>query len=250
MLGSFFFNKIKSIEFEWSEDFPHTKAQMAHFCDELADATYVRTNGGTHRIRIHPTRTSVHARCMDVMGLTLQEEQFGTLLHELIHCFLTQLTCRDCEVYRGYRGGGHGRGFQLIAEAIEENALALFGVGADIGRLNSILADIEGPPPEELRGPSVHDMQIHGFLDKPKQFLSDLESSSSYASSQVEAQENLRKRERSESLDSTIETQSKGYGEIDDYLRLEKTDLYLAKDTLVRRAVTGPVSIHLSQTAV
>jgi hypothetical protein len=78
-------------------------------------------------------------------------------------------------VFHLYRGEGHGRGFQLIAKAIEENALVLLGMSIELGRLDGIKIDKYMDPPDPLRGPSVHDMEIYGFLPPPSKEVASSE---------------------------------------------------------------------------
>lgn len=96
-------------------------------------------------------------------------DHIGTMLHEMIHCFLDDHACQRCATHEKYHGD-HSRGFQLIAKAIEEQALRLLEMDVNVGRLDSILGDMDayrklkdnwGLP----QGVSVHDMEIYGFLE-------------------------------------------------------------------------------------
>jgi hypothetical protein len=78
----------------------------------------------------------------------------------MIHTFLAQ------------SGEGHGRGFQLIAEAMEEKAFELLGVRVRIGRLEGLIGDVKergglSPHMAQLgpRGPSALDVEVYGFLE-------------------------------------------------------------------------------------
>jgi hypothetical protein len=78
---------------------------------------------------------------MKQIGMSLRQDRLGILLHELIHCYLQRHMCESCMAGKRYYGNGHGRGFQLIAKAIGENAWSILGVSAHLGRLDSIAAD-------------------------------------------------------------------------------------------------------------
>jgi hypothetical protein len=61
-----------------------------------------------------------------------------------------------------------GRGFQLLAKAIEEQAPRLLGLDVDLMRQDADWADMsaEGKSIDRNKpqGPSAHDMEMYGFL--------------------------------------------------------------------------------------
>jgi hypothetical protein len=168
----YFFDSLAKIHFVWLSNSPtHTAEQAVTACGQLADATTILADDvSLHKIRMHPFLTNNSLRYMRQVGITLIEERVGSILHELIHCYLQLHACQSCRVSLGYQGAGHGRAFQLIAKAIEKTAWSLLDVSANLGRLDSILGDRRSSdkkeqPHPELCGPSVHDMEVYGFLE-------------------------------------------------------------------------------------
>jgi hypothetical protein len=86
----------------------------------------------------------------------------------MVHCYIAQHACKKCEVKRRYLDHGeHGRGFQLVTKAIEDQALRLLGLDVDLGRLDSLLAvreEAQGEGQGSCRD-SAHDMEVYGFLE-------------------------------------------------------------------------------------
>lgn len=68
-------------------------------------------------------------------GQSLAEERLGTILHEMIHGFLFQYACEPCTASADNvkNHGGHGRAWQLIAKAVEDEASRLLGTEVDLG---------------------------------------------------------------------------------------------------------------------
>lgn len=131
----FFFGTILPIDIEWMVP---TKENA----DEVAWTSFEELTR-RHNMALHPTAPSMRPESAEFLGIACYEQRIGTLVHELIHAFLSQHACTQCRVYKAYEadGAGHGRGFQLIAKAIEENALMLLGLSIDIGRLGDLLRD-------------------------------------------------------------------------------------------------------------
>ncbi|KAF2788085.1 hypothetical protein K505DRAFT_366783 [Melanomma pulvis-pyrius CBS 109.77] len=69
--------------------------------------------------------------------------RLGTLLHEVIHAYIQQYACNNCEMRATSIGyGGHGRAFQMMAARLEEVTESLFGdMRLDIGAGGSFLGD-------------------------------------------------------------------------------------------------------------
>jgi hypothetical protein len=171
-----------------------------------------------HEVRMHTTETTMDAVLMQRLGIALYEQRIGTLLHELIHCFFTQHACEDCKVYKLYRGEGHGWGFQLIAKAMEDNALILLGTSIELGRLDGMRCDKNKDPTDPLRGPSVHDMEIYGFLPPPSKEIASSEKFSTPPASEqllspIKPLDEVRKRKTSASP-KLMDVESPGSGEL------------------------------------
>jgi hypothetical protein len=171
----FFFGSLMDIHFSWSTKFDNWEKRNHHpICSALFARTTIRDDDGKpyHAIQMHPTYTSAPVQ-MEQTNVSKAEERFGTILHEVIHAFLAQHTCCKCVVVTRYRGEGHGRGFQLIAKAMEKKALELLGVQIRIGRLDVIMGDMRrddvfdpfAGPDFRPRGPSAHDMEVYRFLE-------------------------------------------------------------------------------------
>lgn len=118
-----------------------------------------------YHIGMHPIIPSVDLRRT---GLSPAALRIGILLHELVHCFLHQFSCTDCLTHRKYQGVSHGRGFQLLAKAIEHQAPRLLGTSLDLARLSSVWADMNVDDNfvdhAKPKGPSACDMEVCGFL--------------------------------------------------------------------------------------
>lgn len=94
----FFFREMSNIVFDYKTTFPYpftvagqSSVERHVSCRTLADACTL--NGQHHHIRMHPTRTGRSLQYMKQIGLEIYEARLGTLLHELIHCFLFQHAC-------------------------------------------------------------------------------------------------------------------------------------------------------------
>jgi hypothetical protein len=172
----FFAGSLMHIDFSWSTKFNEWKE---HKYDPPSDIplahTAIREIDGRefHGIQIHPTKISASIRYIKQCNISRSEDRLGSVLHELIHAFVFQHTCKFCVVQMRYLGAGHGRGFQLIAKAVEEKELEFLGTKVRIGRLQGIMTDMEEPLGMNLlirsdsrpRGPSAHDMEVYGFLE-------------------------------------------------------------------------------------
>lgn len=83
-----------------------------------------------------------------------------SILHEVLHAFLTKYGCRQCQTRTPKQGqDNHARAFMLIAKAIEEQSIRLLGVNVDINRLTSW--SLRGGQD----GTSIHDLERYGFID-------------------------------------------------------------------------------------
>lgn len=164
----FFFESVREIVFEWCEDFSHDPLSKTVTCTTLAEATVM--SKGTedivcHRFRMHPTAMPFSVECMEKMELTKRQIRLGTIIHEMIHCFLHEYECTGCANYDRNARGRHGQSFQLIAMAIEDHAQNRLNMDVYISRLMSILFHIERIEDGTVEwGPSVCDMERYGFL--------------------------------------------------------------------------------------
>jgi len=149
----FFFGAIKDLEVHWN-----TKELDKH--DGLLGDAEVKPKDGHDRstIRLHPTRRCYIKSEYVRQGKTLAEERIGCILHELLHIFVVQYMCDYCTRWENRLS--HGRAWQRIAKAIEEQSLRLLGVEVDIGRLDAMLADRREW--EDTRN-SLHDLESWGF---------------------------------------------------------------------------------------
>ena len=163
----FFFGSLMRIKLRWRHDFVESDDEEQNL---LAWTSIKKTSNGQryHDIEMNPRALSKSRLELKQLRMSMAADRIGTMLHELIHCFLFQYACEHCEVYKRYEGD-HGRGFQLIAKAIEEQAPRLLGFAVDLGRLDSIKADMAPNEWEQpTLGASAHDMEVYGFL-KPLQ---------------------------------------------------------------------------------
>jgi hypothetical protein len=157
----FFFGALLPIKFDWLLRFPGKDG----YDQDLYAWTSIKEywGGGIHHsIEMHPCKLS------DV-PISKAADRIGTMLHDLIYCYIGANACQRCDTCRKYHGD-HGRGFQLIAKAMEEQAFRLLGMYVDARRLDSILNDMDayrGSDDDwgEPLGVSVHDMECYGFLE-------------------------------------------------------------------------------------
>jgi len=108
--------------------------------------------------------------------------RLGTLLHEMIHAFLSEYVCIACTTTQQNISddfsNGHGRAWHRLAVAVEKAASELLECGeVDLGRLMTLhrylapmyTASIRDPfdrmENETAYNPSFHDLQEFGFLD-------------------------------------------------------------------------------------
>jgi hypothetical protein len=92
-------------------------------------------------------------------------DRVSTVVHELIHAFLDSLGCCKCASDHENMSN-HGGAFQTLAKAIEEQAPRLIGLQLNLGRLNGMMVDMEEEG-EKRNVPSVHDLEVYGFIDPP-----------------------------------------------------------------------------------
>ncbi|KAF2494302.1 hypothetical protein BU16DRAFT_563224 [Lophium mytilinum] len=81
------------------------------------------------------------------------QSRLNTLLHEMIHAFLNQFSCRSCRYY------GHGKEWQLITKRIEQVAPALLGFRAAVGRFDGLIDDLR----RGMKLPSAQDILLYNF---------------------------------------------------------------------------------------
>jgi hypothetical protein len=85
----------------------------------------------------------------------------------MIHGFLFQYACELCTASADNvkNHGGHGRAWQLIAKAVEDEASRLLGTEVDLGRLDSLYT--QPVREQDVKGMhSLHDLEVYGFLDR------------------------------------------------------------------------------------
>jgi hypothetical protein len=90
----------------------------------------------------------------------------GAVLHEILHIFLDQFACRRCIIWENW--DNHGRAWQRIAKAIEEQSLRLLGIDVNIGRLTALLCDKQKYGAESFC-PSLHDLEAWSFWEPIKE---------------------------------------------------------------------------------
>lgn len=130
------FGPLAKVDFNWSTDSEaYPVGQQTVFCGVLAGVKTGDENGErVHKMRMHPTRTAASIAQIEQNGMTLRHDRLGTLLHELIHCYIQLRRCNFCEAIMRYYDNSHSPGFRLIAKAIKENAWSILGVSAHLGQ--------------------------------------------------------------------------------------------------------------------
>lgn len=141
----FFFGALKAV-IKWGSLKPNT---LGHY---LLQTATIEIDWDHHYTYINPAgrRTKLLA----------------TILHEAVHAFLRQLSCRKCSTYATNVNDaeGHGRAFQLLGVALKEATFNLLGSRLDVGGFNSWrLAS-----PNRRCIPSGHDIEMWQWV-KPSQ---------------------------------------------------------------------------------
>jgi hypothetical protein len=161
----FFFGALENVIISWWDDGQEGQIGFG----DLGNTMSCTLNGERHHlIRIHARSTERPKTTYPRAGATLAEERLGTILHELLHAFLDEFSCRRCPSYFEDLGhAGHGRAWQLVAKAIEEQTLRLLGTEVYLGRLAAYTMHRQ---PANQRAPksytpSVHDLVSFGFLE-------------------------------------------------------------------------------------
>ncbi|CAI9629441.1 hypothetical protein GT037_010351 [Alternaria burnsii] len=156
LLSVFFLGAEIKIEFFWDFDVCEAMGWLGY------TQTILRDDLVFERITMHPTQqTEVALRSLNrTESLALQ--RLSTLIHELIHAVLKSLCCRMCKT-SNVNLADHGRAFQRLAMAIEERCPQLLGLTLDLGRINSIFADMTNQA-TGLNHPSMHDLEVYGFV--------------------------------------------------------------------------------------
>jgi hypothetical protein len=141
----FFFGALKKPSILWTAELDSTI---------LGDTNTGLSDGHELcNIRLHPTlRGQIRSEFIR-KGQSLAEERFRTILHELLHGFLMQYACHQCHVDNHCC---HGRAWQRIAKAIEEESLRLLDVEVDFDRLGSLLCDRDSNTHQDQ---SIHDVR-------------------------------------------------------------------------------------------
>jgi hypothetical protein len=85
-------------------------------------------------------------------------------MHEMIYAFLYQYACHECATTKE-NTSNHGRAFQILAKAIEEQCPRLLGLQFELGRMDGIIADTEDEDETLRNSPSAHDLEMYGFMD-------------------------------------------------------------------------------------
>ncbi|KAF1937663.1 hypothetical protein EJ02DRAFT_49275 [Clathrospora elynae] len=153
----FFLSAHIHIDFEWN-------VNTRKMEDDLGNTTTTERNGVEFQhVRMHPTRRSQPGIQLERIGSSLAQNRLGTTLHELIHAYLGQFGCEECRTYKENMSD-HGRAFQILAKAIEEQSLRLLGLELNLGRLDGMVADMKNG--EGRNVPSVHDSEVYGFLER------------------------------------------------------------------------------------
>ncbi|KAH7086178.1 hypothetical protein FB567DRAFT_527350 [Paraphoma chrysanthemicola] len=179
----FLFGAIMKTEFYWSTEMDTVHRDSSPLSDSSSDGSQSScasvmlacsgisrrsTRGDFHRIDMRPSEVSTDFAVGEgeQLGIARAKDRLGTILHEMIHCFIRQHVCRECDV-RTMPDGiimQQGRGFQMIAMASEDISKELLGLKVHVGRIVGIYADL-GMRTDRHAGPSVHDMEMYGFLD-------------------------------------------------------------------------------------
>jgi hypothetical protein len=166
--GLFFFGSLCEMAFEYAEEFFDDDGNELLDWAGLSFIKFDADGRRSHSIKMHPVVCDDVRQDLKDDGISLQRYRLGTILHEMVHCYIAQHACKKCEVKRRYQNHGeHGCGFQLVAKAIEDQALRLLGLDVDLGRLDSLLDDREesqGRGQEGFRD-SAHDVEVYGFLE-------------------------------------------------------------------------------------
>jgi hypothetical protein len=87
-------------------------------------------------------------------------ERIGTILHEMTQAFLGLYKCIECFT-ADENACAHGRAWQVVAKAIEEQSLRLLGVEVSLGRLDAVFADRK----EQKGRWTIHGLEVCGFID-------------------------------------------------------------------------------------
>ncbi len=154
----FFFGAPIEIEVTWNFDlcerfgwYGVTETVTRNSCTEF------------ERIAMHPTKVTAallfSGRCS---AESVGRQRFSTLVHELIHAMLERVCCRGCVASKDNLAP-HGRAFQRLAEAVEEECLRLMGLKLDLARMNGVWSDMV----DDINGanfPSLHDLKAYGFV--------------------------------------------------------------------------------------
>jgi hypothetical protein len=148
----FFFGALKNIHVEWNTTNLEGNSR-------LVGGSFRRRLDGkeTAVVQLNPTRL-LYPKEKYVFGQGMVEERVGTIIHEMLHCFIKQHACSLCAVSaENICKLGHGRAWLRVAKVIEEQSMRLIGVNVDMNIYNSILNNDKGKP-------SVHDLEVAGFI--------------------------------------------------------------------------------------
>jgi len=155
----FFFGALEEIRWEWNNtDLEEEGGLLGQASRENSPF-----EDGSQRsvILLHPTRTRFLAKEYDTAnGQSIAGERLGTILHEMLHAYLTQHACMECHLGMVNGGhSGHGRAWQLVAKAIEEQSLRLLNIEVDLNRLRSLERNSKDKT-------SIHDLEVYGFIGR------------------------------------------------------------------------------------
>ena len=109
-------------------------------------------------IRLHPTLRCYIKPEYTCKGQSLLEERLGTISHKLLHDFVMQFACFRCNTDNHCC---HGRAWQRITKATEEESLRMLGVEVILDRLTGMLCDREN----DHQGQGFNDVEAWGFLE-------------------------------------------------------------------------------------
>jgi hypothetical protein len=114
------------------------------------------------------------------MQTSLASARLGTLLHEMLHAFVSEWACKECYLAVDNAGsdfgGGHGRAWFRIAKALDEVAPRLLGCPeVDLGVFSEIQNWFSNvarrdalarwmPVPACMYLLSIHDLETYGVL--------------------------------------------------------------------------------------
>jgi hypothetical protein len=151
-----FFGAMRNLEIFWLDEGLQGEEETVGWLGLTQSYTF----GGRrhHLIRLHPTHTEWPKSTYASLGRTLAKERQGTILHEMLHAFLDQFSCIHCRTYPESKE--HGRAWQLVARAIEEQSLRLLGAEVYLGRLAAFFADRKAGTEYK---PSIHDFDVVRF---------------------------------------------------------------------------------------